>query len=212
MANTFSKTRLYSPSAIGDILRIARERSCQEERRTKRYMAKALGITVDRLTRMEEGTSQVPYDLAVEWCNIVNDQTALKQINHIYGMTLPPTDPRLLLSVPDQLNNFIRQAKRAIEAAKALKDISRNRRPGRPFSEHDERSILNLSEEILDVQQSSECVIGSMEENWGLCKDTLHRNWITEAISDHVIIHSVTQFEEIRKEQFFEARARGWKA
>ncbi|EIJ79168.1 hypothetical protein PB1_16464 [Bacillus methanolicus PB1] len=208
MANAVAKTRLYSPSAIGNILRIARERACQEERRTKRYMAEALGITVERLSRIEAGTAQVPFELAVEWCHIVEDYTALAKIKHIYGMELPPTDPRLLKSVSDQLVNFIRQASDAIEAAKKLLYISTQLRPGDQISETLEADVLNHAEEILDTKQAAECVLDSMQRNWRLCRDTLNRNWIQEAIADRVIISSVAQYENIRKEIFFEERSR----
>lgn len=208
MANTVNRTRLYSPSAIGSILRIARERACQEERRTKRYMIEHLGITVDRLNRIEAGTAQVPFDLAVEWCNLVGDKTALKQILHIYGMDLPPTDPRILTSVPEQLINFIRQATDAIEAANKLLHFSTRLRPGDSITDDYQLEMLKQAEEILDIKQSAECVITSMEEKWGLDTDTLNRNWIQEAIVDRVIIESVTKYETIRKEQFFNERAK----
>ncbi|USK85698.1 helix-turn-helix domain-containing protein [Peribacillus asahii] len=207
MANTFTKTRLYPPSAIGEILKIARERARQEEQRTKRYMAKELGITVDRLTKIENGTAQAPFEIAVQWCQILSDYTALNKIKHIFGMALPPADPWLLESVADQLNNFIRQAQGAIEATKCLLDMSSQRRRNSTFSEHDKQRILELSEEILDVQQSSECVISSLKMNWNLDTDALFKNWIREALSDQVIIPSVTEFDKIRKEQYFEERS-----
>jgi len=206
VANTLTKARLYPPSAIGEILKIARERARQEEQRTKRYMTEELGITADRLTKIENGTAQVPFELAVQWCQILGDYTALNKIKHIYGMALPPADPWLLESVADQLNNFIRQAKGAIEAAECLLDMSSQRRRRSTFSEHDKQRILELSEEILDVQQSSECVISSLKINWDLDTDALFKNWIQEALADQVIISSVTEFDNIRKEQYFEDR------
>ncbi|MED4885048.1 helix-turn-helix transcriptional regulator [Bacillus smithii] len=204
MANTLTKPRLYSPSQIGDILRIARERACQEERRTKRYMAEALGITVDRLTRIENGTAQVPFELAIEWCEIVEDDTALAQIKHIYGMDLPPTDPRLLDSVPTQLANFISQAKQAIEVAKRLLKMSTEIRPGDNLS--DSYDLLKDVEEFVDIKQATECVLTSLKNNWKVNMDKVNQNWTQEAIHDRVIIPSVSQFESIRKEIFFAKR------
>lgn len=204
MGNAFAKTRLYSPSAIGDILRIARERACQEERRTKRYMALALGITVDRLTRMENGTARVPFEIAIEWCRVVEDETALEQIKHIYGMGLPPTDPRLLDSVPTQLANFIRQANQAIDAAKRLMQMSTDLRPGDQVSESNE--VMRDAEDLLDIKQAAECVLASMKKNWGLNIEKVNQSWMQEAIVDRVVIQSVSEFEKIRKEQFFAER------
>jgi transcriptional regulator with XRE-family HTH domain len=213
VGNKISKTRLYSPSSIGDILRIARERACQEERRTKRYIAEALGITSARLTSIEDGYSQIPFELAVEWCNIVEDDTALEQIKHIYGMDLPPTDPRLLFSVPEQLVNFIKQANEAIESAQKLLHISARLRPGDEISQKYESDVLRHAKQILDTKQAAECVLKAMEKKWGLCRETLNRNWIQEGIADRVIIQSVSQYENIKKESFFQNRAveMGWK-
>lgn len=206
MGNTSTKTRLYGPQAIGNILRIARERCCQEERRTKRYMARELGITEQRLTNIEKGFSQPPFELAVEWCRIVEDDTALEQIKHIYLDELPPTDPRLLQSVPEQLVNFIRQSNQAIEAAKKLLMLTTELRPGKEFDVNTSLNILKFAEEILDSHQASECVLDSLEVNWGLNRNELYHNWILEAIKDEVIIKSVSQYEDIRKEEFFDNR------
>ncbi|WP_366160627.1 hypothetical protein ABXS71_17005 [Bacillus infantis] len=208
MANTFTKTRLYPPSAIGVILRIARERACQEEQRTKRYMAEVLGITVERLTRMEAGTAQVPFEIAIEWCQVLEDYTALNKIKHIFGLELPPTDPRLLTSVPDQLVNFIRQASGAIESAKKLLHMSTQIRPGDQGGEVMEAAMLREAEEVLDTKQAADCVLGALSQNWGLSLTTLHSNWTQEAIADKVVISSITQFEHISKERFFADRAR----
>lgn len=205
MGNTLSKVRLYSPSSIGSILRIARERACQEERRTKRYMAESLGITVSRLTNIEEGFSQIPFEIAIEWCQIVEDDTALEQIKHIYGMDLPATDPRLLESVQDQLSNFIEQATQSIKAAEDLLRLSKDIRP-RTGTEKYADIILEKAEEILDVKQAASNVLTSLKMKWKLDTDQLHRNWIQEAIADEVIIPSVSQFENIKKELFFENR------
>jgi len=208
VANTFSGTGLYSPSQIKHILRIARERASQEEQRTKKYMADALGITVERLTRMEVGTSEIPFEIAQQWCLILEDYTAFKKIKHIYGMGLPPVDPWLLQSVPDQLSNFLDQANQAIEAAQELLHKSTQLRRNEQFSDKDQHDILRLAEEILDVQQASECVIASLTMKWNLDYSTLIKNWTQEALMDKVIIPSVSQFETMRKETFFEERAR----
>lgn len=205
MGNIVQRTRLYSPSQIGHILRVARERACQEERRTKRYMTEALGITLARLTNIEEGMAQAPFEMAVDWCNIVEDETALEQIRHIYGMDLPATDPRLLESVQDQLSNFIEQATQAITAAEELLRLGKDMRPSKGVEKYAE-TILSKAEEILDVKQAASCVLTALKRKWGLDSDQLQRNWTMEALSDEVIIPSVSQFENIRKEIFFDQR------
>ncbi|USK71733.1 helix-turn-helix domain-containing protein [Peribacillus asahii] len=208
MSNNLNRVVLYSPSQIGEILKIARERACQEERRTKRFVSEGLGITVQRLTNIEEGFSNPPFELAVDWCQLVEDYTALEKIKHIYQMGLPATDPRLLESVPNQLINLIQQATGAIGAAESLLQISKDMRPGKPISERTSSDMLHLAEEILDLKQAVEATLSSMRKNWGLDIEQVTKNWIQEALADQVIISSVSHFEDIRKEQYFEERAR----
>ena len=208
MSNNLNRVVLYSPSQIGEILKISRERACQEKRRTKRFVSEELGITVQRLTNIEEGFSNPPFELAVDWCQLVEDYTALEKIKHIYQMGLPATDPRLLESVPNQLINLIQQATGAIGAAESLLQISKDMRPDKPISERTSSDMLHLAEEILDLKQAVEATLTSMRTNWGLDIEQVTKNWIQEALADQVIISSVSHFEDIRKEQYFEERAR----
>lgn len=170
-------------------------------------MAEALGITVTRLTNIEDGFSQVPFELALDWCNIVEDETALEQIRHIYLMDLPATDPRLLESVQNQLSNFIEQATQSVTAAEELLRLGKDMRPGKGVEKYAE-TILAKAEEILDVKQAASSVLTTLKRKWGLDSDQLQRNWTQEALSDQVIIQSVSQFENIRKEIFFQERSR----
>jgi len=210
MSNNSSRTILYSPSQIGTVLRVARERSCQVERRTKRYLSHALGITERRLTNIEEGHSIPPFELAIDWCRIVKDYTALDKIKHIYQVGLPATDPRLLESVPDQLNNLVQQAEGAINAAENLKRMSKDMRPGRSIDEQTRAELMKMAEEILDIKQAAEATLSSLRQNWDLDYEQVVKNWTREAISDYVIIPSVSYFEDLRKEQYFEERARSF--
>ena len=207
MSNNSNRVILYSPSQIGTVLRVARERSCQVERRTKRYISHALGITERRLTNIEEGHSIPPFELAVDWCRIVQDYTALDKIKHIYQVGLPATDPRLLESVPNQLSNLIQQATGAIEAAESLFKMSKDMRPGRSMNEQTTLEMINMAEEILDLKQAAEATLSSMRQNWGLDMEQVIKNWTQEAIADEVIIPSVSFYENLRKEQYFEDRA-----
>lgn len=210
MANTRKRACLYSASQIGEILKIARERSCQEERRTKRFMAKELCITEQRLTNIENGFSQPTFEIAADWCRISQDYVALAKIKHIYRMGLPPTDPRIQNSVPDQLTNLKKQAKGAIMAAESLLEISTDMRPGRTLTDRIVADIIKMAEEILDMKQAAESTLQAMVKNWHLNIEEVERNWIQEALADQVIIPSVTAYEVIRKEEFFEQRARSF--
>lgn len=205
MGNVLTKTGLYSPSQIGNILKVARERACQEERRTKKYVSEQLGITPQRLNNIEEGFSECPFDLAIQWCEVVGDSTALDQIKHIYGIGLPATDPRLLVSVENQLVNFIEQSTQAADAAKKLLRMSTELRYGENPQKKFGSQLLEMAEQILDVDQAASCVLESMKQNWNLDIEAVFRSWTQEALSDEVAI-TVSEFEKIRKEQFFAER------
>ncbi|ALA55029.1 helix-turn-helix transcriptional regulator [Shouchella clausii] len=207
MANTLSQTRLYHASQIGDVLRIARERASKPEHRTKQRMAEELGITVARLTRIEEGTAQVPLELAIQWCQIVNDHTALAKVRHIWGLDLPATNPLLQEDMLSQLINFRRQATQAIEAIAGLLDISVQLRPGDNVTERFGKELYEHAEEILDMKQATESLLTSLSLNWGLDREKLRRSWTQEALADGVLVTSVSHYEEIKKEQFFSERA-----
>jgi len=45
-----------------------------------------------------------------------------------------------------------------------------------------------------------------MKKNWGLNIEKVNQSWMQEAIVDRVVIQSVSEFEKIRKEQFFAER------
>ena len=206
MTNTLHKNRLYSPSSIAPILKVARERASKDERRTKQYMAKALGITLPRLTNIENGQAHVPFELAVDWCDICEDYTAKAKIIHIYGLGLPATDPRLLESVTDQLVNFMRQAQQAIDSTKELLIMSTQIRPGESPSERFVSDMYKNAEEVLDMKQATESLLQSMANNWELDRQKLKGNWIQEAIADKVIIPSFNAYEELKVNQFHHNR------
>lgn len=200
MTNEIKKHRIYRASSIARILRIARERSVNENLRTKTALAEELGITALRLTNMEKGTSLIPLDLAYEWCKAVEDKTAWRAIMHAYGESLPPTDPQLLNSVANQLTNYIEQSQQGIRAAERLLQISKDRRPKLAFSDKQVDEIINLATEIRDTDQSSECVLDSLAMNWNVCTDEVDRRWIQEAAVDRVIVTSLKQLDEIKRE------------
>lgn len=99
-------TSIHCNSSIGTG---ARE-CCEDETLTpKKGLAVHLGITYERLKNIEAGISQVPFELAMDWCDATRAPLNKQAIKHIYGVGLPPTDPRLTSDVNLQLMNYIKQ-------------------------------------------------------------------------------------------------------
>ncbi|MDQ0299683.1 hypothetical protein J2S78_002103 [Salibacterium salarium] len=199
MKNKTAKAKLYNPSAIPTILKTARERALKPERRTKRWLADQLGITERRLTGIEDRTSQIHLEECIEWCEAVEDSEALEQIMHIYGIGLPPTDPRLLESVSDQLDNLKPEIEEAFQAAKQIEKLSQRCRPWKGFNEHDQRLAETTAKQIFDIKHAAECLLTAMENQWGLNKEYVEATWINGAISNDVVMRSVSDFEKLRR-------------
>ncbi|GGE47976.1 hypothetical protein GCM10011391_28450 [Pullulanibacillus camelliae] len=193
-------TTLYGGSAIPTILKIARERSTNENMRTKKALADALGTTPYRIAYIEAGVKQINLEDALEWCKVTEDRTAHKAILHAYGYGLPPTDPRLLQSLPNQLVNYIEQAKQGIEAAEKLLSISTQLRPHQRLDEYLVNDIQRLAEEILDTDQAAECVLESIRINLDVDIEDIRYRWIREALADEVVINTVSKMDEIQRE------------
>ncbi len=62
-------TSIYCNSSIGALLRGARECCEDTTLTTKKGLAAHLGITYERLKNIEAGISQVPFELAMDWCD-----------------------------------------------------------------------------------------------------------------------------------------------
>ncbi|MFD2704051.1 hypothetical protein [Salibacterium lacus] len=200
MQNKPAKARLYNPSAIPKILQTARERAIVPEHRTKRWLSEYLGITLNRLTNVENGTAQAPLELCVEWCEAVKDEEAQEQIEHIYGLSLPPTDPRLLENVTGQLANFETELEEAKIAAEEIRRLSQRYRPWTGFTSRDIDVLQeNVARQILDIQHAADCLLTSMKRQWGLNLDYVEAQWINKAISNNVIMHRVSDYEALRK-------------
>ncbi|WP_153465045.1 helix-turn-helix domain-containing protein [Sediminibacillus terrae] len=200
MANITKRLSIYRTSSVPSLLRIARERSDNPNMRAKVTLSEELGIDRKRLSRMEEGTSPIPLDLAYEWCKVCGDMVAWRAIKHVYGDGLPPTDPRLIESLPNQLQNYIEQAEEGIKAAKKLLDMSADLRPGIGFNNQQLEEIETLATEIRDTDQASECVLDSLTINWGVSLEEVDRRWTQQALADHIVIPSVDQMDEIKRE------------
>ncbi|MFZ4452055.1 hypothetical protein [Salibacterium aidingense] len=201
MQNSPAKAKLYNPSAIPTILKTARERALKPERRTKRWLTEHLGISERRLTGIEEGTSQIHLDECIEWCEAVEDPEALEQIMHIYGIGLPPTDPRLLESVSDQLDNLKPEIEEAFQAAKQIEQLSQRWRPWKGFKEHDQQLVESTAKQIFDIKHAAECLLSAMEKEWGLNKQHVEATWINGAISNDIVMRSVSDYEKLRRER-----------
>lgn len=125
---------------------------------------------------------------------------ACHAILHTYGAGLPPTDPRLIESLPNQLNNFIEQAEEAITAARRLLEISADQRPSIGFSRDKKEEIIKLATEIRDNDQACECALDSLVLNWGVSISDVDRRWTQPALADHVVVTNVDLMDEIKRE------------
>ncbi|WP_054634839.1 hypothetical protein [Thalassobacillus sp. C254] len=202
MPNKTRGAQLYKPSAIPLILKIARERACQSERRSKKWLSEHLGITQKRLTNIEDGTAQAPLDLCLEWCDAVEDEVAKEQIQHIYGLGLPPTDPRLLESVPAELANFEKELDEAKKAADEIKGMSQRFRSWAGLPQRDAEQLQNdIARQILDIQHAAKCLLHAMKNEWNLNQTYVETDWINRAIHNGVIVHRVSDYEELMRER-----------
>ncbi|TDQ35239.1 helix-turn-helix domain-containing protein [Aureibacillus halotolerans] len=208
MQNKNQGGRIYRASAIKDILRIARERSCQAERRTKKWLAEELGITTVRLTGIEQGTSQVPLDLAIAWCDAVGDKVAKQKILYIYGVALPPTDPRLLESVPAQFINFQSELREAIDQIEIFKQVYLDIRPGRPLKENHLEVAKRAMKQVMDVKQASQCLSAAVEKAIGISVEQTMSSWVQQAVADGVVMRSIDDYEDYAKDRMYEEHVR----
>lgn len=189
------------------VLKTARESACQPEHRTKQGLANAIGIQAKRVTGIEDGTSECTLDLAIAWCEAVEDQTAKAKILHMYDLGLPVTNPLLIDNPLTQILNFKRQAAQAIDALDEIMDLSIQLRPGDNMAEKFKEELYRHAEEILDMKQASDCLLESLRVNWGLDRGKLRSNWTLEALADGILIQSVSHYEEIKKNQIYAERA-----
>ncbi|WP_026701477.1 hypothetical protein [Salibacterium aidingense] len=201
MQNTSTKSKLYSPSSIPTVLKTARERALKPERRTKRWLAEQLGMTERRLTGIEDGTSQIHLEECIEWCEAVEDFLALKHILHIYGISEPPTDPRLLDSVSMQLDNFKTEVEEGFTAAKDIEKLSQHWRPWKGFEDRDRQQMQAAAKQIRDVRHAADCLLTAMDNEWGLNRKYVEATWINGGIANNILMHSVGVYEELRRER-----------
>ncbi len=65
----------------------------------------------------------------MDWCDATKAPLNKQAIKHIYGVGLPPTDPRLTGDVNLQLMNYIKQAEDGIKATKEIMKLQVTTRP-----------------------------------------------------------------------------------
>ncbi|MGY4689305.1 hypothetical protein [Salibacterium sp. K-3] len=201
MQNKTAKSRLYSPSSIPTILKTARERAWKPERRTKRWLAKQLGMTERRLSGIEDGTSQIHLEECIEWCETVEDTLALELILHVYGLSEPPTDPRLLDNVPSQLDNFKAEVEESFTAAKDIEKLSQHWRPWKGFEDREQQQVQATAKQIRDVRHAADCLLTAMNNEWGMNQQYVEATWINGGIANNILMHSIGAFEELRRER-----------
>ncbi|MFT8930056.1 MAG: sporulation sigma factor-processing peptidase [Sporolactobacillus sp.] len=203
MANMGRPALVYRPSALGEILKAAREYSVNENRRTKIALSKFLGMTTARMTAIEDGVSRISLNDALDWCEASEDRLTRQAVLHIFGVSRLPTDPRLIEKIEQQLVNYIDQAQKGITAAQELLKFSKDMRPGRKLDERQINEIKERAGQIDDTYQSAECVLMSIEMNWGVSWVDVQNAWTSEALVDQVAVSSVDRLISIEREKVF---------
>lgn len=203
MGNMGRPALVYRPSALGEILKAAREYSVNENIRTKAALSKYLGMTTTRLTGIEDGTSRINLNDALDWCDACSDRMARQAVLHIFGVSRLPTDPRLIQKLEQQLINYIDQAQKGIKAAQALLIFSKDMRPGKKMTDRQITEIKEHAGQIDDTHQASECVLMSIEMNWNIAWADIQNAWTSEALVDRVAVSTVDRLINIEREKVF---------
>ncbi len=191
-------TSVYCNSSIGMLLQGARECCEDETLTTKKGLAANLGITYERLKNIEAGMSQVPFELAMDWCDATKAPLNKQAIKHIYGVGLPPTDPRLTSDVNLQLMNYIKQAEDGINAAKEIMKLQVTTRSWQ-MNDSKKKEYAQHATEIYDMIQATQCVIQALEGVHPGLLEEVNGNWLRKAISDNVVVHSVDKLLKLSK-------------
>ncbi|PGT60345.1 sporulation sigma factor-processing peptidase [Bacillus cereus] len=191
-------TSIYSNSSMSNLLQNARECCENAELKTKKGLAKYLGITYERLLRIESGQSKPEFELAMDWCDAVKAPLNKQAIKHIYGVGLPPTDPRLTQDVNLQLMNYIKQAEEGIRAAKEIMTLQVTTRPWQ-MNDANKKEYAQHAIEIYDMIQATNCVIQALEGVHPGLFEEVKGNWLRKAISESVVVRSVDSLLRLSK-------------
>ncbi|PFZ12168.1 sporulation sigma factor-processing peptidase [Bacillus pseudomycoides] len=191
-------TSIYCNSSISDLLQNARECCENAELETKKGLAKYLGITYERLLRIESGQSKSEFELAMDWCDATGANLNKQAIKHIYGVGLPPTDPRLTNDVNLQLMNYIKQAEEGIAAAREIMSLQVTTRSWQ-MDEKKKHEYAIHAKEIFDTLQASQCVVQALGQVHSDIMEQIQRSWLQKAMSENVIIHSVDHLINLTK-------------
>ncbi|MCM3735567.1 helix-turn-helix transcriptional regulator [Bacillus cytotoxicus] len=190
--------RIYSNSSIGMLLQNARECCENAHYRTKKGLSEYLGITHERLTRIESGLSKPEFELAMDWCHATGASLNKEAIKHIYGVALPPTDPRLTQDVNLQLMNYIKQAEEGIAAAKEIMNLQITTRAWQ-IDEKKKHEYAVHAKEIFDTIQATQCVIQALEQVHFGIMEQIQKSWLQKAMSDNVVIQTVDSLMALTK-------------
>ncbi|QWG59943.1 sporulation sigma factor-processing peptidase [Bacillus mycoides] len=191
-------TSIYCNSAIGELLQNARECCDNVQLKTKKGLSKYLGITHERLTRIESGLSKPEFELAMDWCHATGAKLNQQAIKHIYGVGLPPTDPRLTQDVNLQLMNYIKQAEEGIIAAKEIMNLQVATRSWK-LDEKKKHEYAVHAKEIFDTIQATQCVVQALEQVHFGIMEQIQRSWLQKAMAENVIIQSVDSLMTLTK-------------
>lgn len=197
-------TTIYRASSVSELLKSARESSANEEFKTKTGLSKALGIDLQRLRNIEDGFSHPEIELIRKWCELTGGDTEFQAILNIFGVALPPTDPRLLVDLDKQLVNFIEQAKKAIEVASTMLVQQTKLRPDKPIDK-EVNLFITLAEIFFDIKQATESVIKSLEMNYRI-SEQIEKNWLQKMLLDNVLLTSVDKILDMGKENRIQRR------
>ncbi|PEA84733.1 helix-turn-helix domain-containing protein [Bacillus pseudomycoides] len=191
-------TSIYCNSSISDLLQNARECCEKSELKTKKGLAKYLGITYERLLRIESGQSKPEFELAMDWCDATGANLNKQAIKHIYGVGLPPTDPRLTKDINLQLMNYIKQAEEGIAAAKEIMNLQVTTRSWQ-MDEKKKHEYAIHAKEIFDTLQASQCVVHALEQTHFGIMEQIQKSWLQKAMSENVVIQTIDSLLTLTK-------------
>ncbi|EOW9529607.1 MULTISPECIES: sporulation sigma factor-processing peptidase [Bacillus cereus group] len=192
------RTSIYCNSSINTLLQNARECCEDATLRTKKGLAEYLGITYERLKNIELGFSKPQFELAMDWCDATGARLNKQAIKHIYGVGLPPTDPRLTNDVNLQLMNYIKQAEEGIAAAKEIMKLQVTTRSWQ-MDEKKKHEYAVHAKEIFDTIQATQSVVQALEQVHLGIMEQIQKSWLQKAMSENVVIQTVDSLVHLTK-------------
>lgn len=134
----------------------------------------------------------------MDWCDATGANLNKQAIKHIYGVGLPPTDPRLTTDINLQLMNYIKQAEEGIAAAREIMNLQVTTRSWQ-MDEKKKHEYAIHAKEIFDTIQATQCVVQALEQVHFGIMEQIQKSWLQKAMSENVIIHSVDHLMSLTK-------------